>query len=90
MPDEERKPSVDDFVADKMDHRGGVIGNFIVIAEIVYEEGSTLGFSTSEHLPPWTAKGMLAATQEMLSLPYGGVEFDEEPEDLPGDLEEED
>ena len=88
MPDEQRKPSVDDFVADKIEHRGGVIGNFIVVAEIVYEEGTTLGFSMSEHLPPWTAKGMLATTLEMLSLPYGEDMDFEEPEDLPGDLEE--
>lgn len=83
--DERRKPSVDDFAAQAIDSTGGVIGNFIVVAEVVYEEGTTLTFATSEHLPPWTAKGMLGATLEMLSLPYGGdMELEEDPEDEEG------
>ena len=89
MSDEGRKPTMDEFAAEAIESAGGVIGNYVVIAEVVYEEGATLSFAMSEHLPPWTAKGMLMSTLEMLNFSsYGpGAEeayddADEEDEDF--------
>lgn len=79
---EEQRHGAEEFAANAINHEG-ILGNYIVIAEMIHEDGVTLNFAVSDNLPPWTAAGMLQSVASMIdiaSMDYGGEP--EEPEEL--------
>ena len=62
---------------------GRVITNFILVCEVLTEDGAELSLSTSESITPWLGAGMLQSAQSILQDPdselYFGL-YDEENE----------
>ncbi len=76
--DEEQGIGADEFAAKAIDGNG-VIGNYVVVAELINEDGTTLVFATSDKLTPWTADGMLNYVSKMLDASM--FDYVEDPEE---------
>ena len=61
---------------------GRVISNFVLVCEVLTEDGAELSISTSESLTPWLGIGMLQSAQNMLQSPenplFLGINDEEE------------
>ena len=67
---------VGDIVEDVLKSKGqdiGILGNFVLIGEIIGEDGdASLMVVTSDKLPEWIARGMLMVADEFIN---GGPPF---------------
>ena len=54
---------------------GRIITNFILVCEVMTEDGAELSLSTSESLTPWLGTGMLQSAQNMLQDPENELFF---------------
>ena len=79
----EETSDFEDFVWDQLPE-GGILGSYIVLAEVLSEEGVHLLVSASEGTQPWTAMGMLMFAQESIADRVG------DEADDPMGLEEDD
>lgn len=52
---------------------GRVISNFVLVCEVLTEDGAELSISTSESLTPWLGIGMLQSAQNMLQDPQNAL-----------------
>lgn len=72
---------VDDLVNNIIEKSGAdnpIIGNFILVSEIIDAEGDPhLMVATSERLPEWIARGMLSVADDYLSNPID-IEWDDD------------
>lgn len=54
---------LDQFVANQLeehtDPEGAVLGNYVIVAELVYPDRVELQIAPSEGTAPWTIKGMM-------------------------------
>ena len=44
-----------------------VVANFILVAEVVTDEGMDLNLTVSSNLTPWLALGMIRSAEEMIT-----------------------
>lgn len=44
-----------------------VVANFILVAEVVTDDGTDLNLTVSSNLTPWLALGMLRSAEEMIT-----------------------
>jgi len=44
-----------------------VISNFLLVAEVVNEDGTDLNVTVSSNLTPWLALGMIRSAEEMIT-----------------------
>lgn len=44
-----------------------VVTNFILVAEVVTDEGTDLNLTVSSNLTPWLALGMIRSAEEMIT-----------------------
>jgi hypothetical protein len=62
---------VDNIISDVFQSRGedvGIIGNFVLVGEIIDENGqANLMVVTSDKLPEWIARGMLTVADEYIT-----------------------
>ncbi len=72
--DDDNRAEIEEFVARHV-RGGGVLGHYIVIAEVVDSDGITLNFATSRNVSPWTAIGMVETVLDMMSI--GSMDRDE-------------
>lgn len=56
----------DDFVGEVLD-RGGLIGDYVLAAEVVYDDHVELQIGLSRGMSPWKAVGMLDSTSDIIS-----------------------
>lgn len=82
---EEQRLAIEDFAAG-IAGNGGILGNYIVIAEVMHEEGVSLSFAISENTAPWVVSGMLQSVAGMIDI--ASYDFDEPTEPPPGEDEE--
>lgn len=69
----------DQIVAMLKDAMGGmIITHYVLICEVVSEDGMDLRIATSDSMTPWHAAGMLQVAGDMLAT---GNTCDEEDED---------
>lgn len=66
MTDEHRS-GAEEFAA-KAIAGDGVLGNYLVIAEMVKEDGVSLNFAVADGMPPWTIIGMLQSVMSMVDV----------------------
>lgn len=59
--------------------QGGVIGNYVIVAEVIYDDGIDLQFALSDGMPPWLAKGMLMSILESFGAAPPDMWEDEPP-----------
>ena len=57
---------------------GGVIGSWVLVAEVVTDDNVSLQVSTSRMTPPWSIMGMLIAAEGIVSESVEMTERDEE------------
>jgi hypothetical protein len=74
----------EDFVWEQLPE-GGILGSYIVLAEVLSEEGVHLMVTAREGTQPWTAMGMLVFAQESIAEKIG---YEEENMDLEIDDED--
>ncbi len=78
----EDQPGAEEFAANAIGGEG-IVGNYIVIAEMMHEDGVTLSFAISDNMPPWTAMGMIQSVASMIDVAtYGFAEVPEDDEDV--------
>lgn len=60
---------MDDSLASLMDEvaRGGLLSNYMIIAEVMTDEGFDLRVAASASMTPWTALGMLQFAKGIVS-----------------------
>ena len=74
---EDVAPAIDEAVAERLRDGRGVVGSYVLIAEVVHEEGTELRVVSSGEMSPWQMTGMLMHAQEYASM--GAMyEFDED------------
>ena len=65
-----RTSRLDQFVANHLagdeDLEEGVLGNFVIVAEIIYPDGAELRVAPSEGAPPWLVSGMLDQAHDVV------------------------
>lgn len=70
-------PQIEDLVAKAVPNK--FIANFIVIAEVFNEHGSTeLSLVTSEQMSPWLALGMIQTAEDMVLTQHRMSDFGED------------
>tara|TARA_Y100000004_G_scaffold148100_1_gene169507 strand:+ start:761 stop:1111 length:351 start_codon:yes stop_codon:yes gene_type:complete len=71
QPETSGQDVVGKIIDDVFESRGedvGIIGNFVLIGEIIDEEGqANLMVVTSDNLPEWIARGMIKLADEYIS-----------------------
>lgn len=88
MEDEHEPTDLDEQVALLLNSDGGVLGHYIVIAEIVYPTHVQLQVTVSGGMSPWTARGMLdQALEEVVEASHHAM-FHPFPEDIDGEENE--
>ena len=60
---------------------GRVITNFILVCEVLTEDGAELSLSTSESITPWLGTGMLQSAMNMMHGTNDMMFFDEGEEE---------
>lgn len=78
MENPDRASRIDAFASQVVGD--GVLGNYVVIGEVVDDSGIDLRVIVSPGLAPWTAKGMIATALDVIAvrMPMGDVDDDEE------------
>lgn len=58
--------NAENFVRKVVPETGGIIGSYVVVAEVIHEDRSELQVSVAEGTAPWSALGMLQIGADML------------------------
>ena len=45
----------------------GVVGSYVIIAEVVHEDSVSLQIAASDNTPPWTVIGLLSSALDIAS-----------------------
>jgi hypothetical protein len=54
-----------------------VIANFVLVCEVLTEDGSELTVAHSDSITPWLSLGMLLSAQDLLQATIGGEDDDD-------------
>ena len=68
----DRPEDLDRLVGQLLTTEDGVLGSYVIIAEVVHPETTELRVAASEGSSPWLTQGMIVAAQDIVSsaLPY--------------------
>lgn len=75
---EDKALSLDQIVMERLQDGTGVVGSYILIAEVVHEEGLELRVRMSNGTTPWQATGMLTHALDYIGL---STDFEDEKEE---------
>jgi len=59
---------VDAFVAQKMGDVNGLMTSYILVAEVIAEDGVDMHVAISDKMTPWKAAGMLSYAQDFAAV----------------------
>jgi hypothetical protein len=60
---------------------GRIVSNFVLVCEVLTEDGSELSIATSDSMTPWLGNGMLQSAMSMMQGTNDMMFFDEGEEE---------
>lgn len=60
---------------------GNLVTHFVMILEVLTDDGMDLRIATSETLTAWQALGMLEVANDMIGSGYTGIQYDDKDDE---------